>query len=84
MCDNPNCDKEIKQCEILAESFSKALAANGRCTYHESITIGISGLRGSLKILLWAIGIGSSVIFSMQAANLWFLFSHIVSAKGIG
>jgi hypothetical protein len=72
MCHDPACDKEIRQCEILAEAFS-----NGRCGYHEEITTGLSNLKGSLKALWWIIGLGVGALISMQSVNLALLIQHL-------
>jgi hypothetical protein len=72
MCHDPACDKELRQCEILAEAYS-----NGRCRYHEEITTGLSNVKGSLKALWWIMGLVGGAMLSMQSANLLLLIQHL-------
>jgi hypothetical protein len=49
MCKDPMCDKEIQQCEKLAQVLANA---NGRCNFHEDLVKGISDVGGMVKIIL--------------------------------
>ena len=76
MCDNPSCQKELEQTEVIARVLADSMPRNGRCTYHEDLTKGISSVQGSLKILLWFLIPAFMVFITMQSAMLWKLYEH--------
>ncbi len=70
-------EREQKTCQHLVDFIAK----NGRCSYHEEITTGLAGLKSSNKMLMWIIGIGITIIFGIQSANLWFIVDHVSGGK---
>lgn len=96
MCKGTEVDKEVateremeavrQMAEVLAdkcpfrhEEDSKA-KLNGRCEYHEDITTGLAEVKGGVRAMKWAIGLGVPALVTLQITTLFFVIRHIAGS----